>query len=555
MSALAADLVRIPGKAFPVTDPVTGIPMHMRISTFLVTPTEITQAEYQRVMGSNPSAHKGDNLPVENVTWQDAVRYANERSRAEKLPLCYEPSTFERVAGACGGYRLLTDAEWTYAAGKARPSGANLGPADTKNTRSLTEHLKTGGTRPAGSTQPNEFGLYEMQGNVWEWVEDWNDPQRGIYSTVDPAGPAVGLAKVLRGGSFMSTQSGNWSRGYRSSLEPTRRSPFTGFRVCRSAGDALPDAHFDSAQYNVIPDAMKGQTGGLTLQPADRLRELWTAVIGRTDIEKPKPEARVVSTDKEPGYTGTLMYLRTEADSEEKIYVMLPPRRDPKQRLPVVIVPYYDVDTPAGRPMGGRAYTEGGTRSYGALAVQRGFAAIAIRWFGESYGEHYAEAVANMKTRHPKLTGLGKWVWDSQRLLDWIETRPEFDAKRIGMIGHSLGGKMTLYATAFDARIRVAVSSEPGIGVSFSNYEDFWYLGESLDKQRDQHELLALIAPRPFLLIGGDSSDSDKSWLYINAARAAYTNPERLGYVNHRKGHSPTPESIAAAMDWLEHYL
>ena len=163
--------------------------------------------------------------------------------------------------------------------------------------------------------------------------------------------------------------------------------------------------------------------------------------------------------------------------------------------------------------------------------------------------------MANLKTRHPKLTGLGKWVHDSQRLLDWIGTQPEFDSKRIGIIGHSLGGKMALYATAFDSRIAVGVASEPGIGLSFSNYEDFWYLGESLDKSRDHHELLALIAPRPFLLIGGDSADNDKSWHYINAARAAYSAPERLGYLNHRKGHSPTPDSIAAAMDWLEHYL
>jgi hypothetical protein len=306
----------------------------------------------------------------------------------------------------------------------------------------------------------------------------------------------------------------------------------------------------------VIPEAVKGQTGGLApLQPADKLRELWTTVLGSPRGTKPKPEVRIIATDNEPGYIGTLMYLRTETASEEKIYLMLPHGRQVGDKLPVVIVPYYDVDTPAARPMGGRTFTPGGTRHFGALAVQRGYAAVAIRWFGESYGEHYAEAVANLKTRHPKLTGLGKWVWDSQRLLDWIETRPELDAKRIGIIGHSLGGKMALYAAAMDSRIGVAVSSEPGIGLSFSNYEDFWYLGESLDKLRDHHELLALIAPRPFLLIGGDSADNDKSWHYINAARGAYPSPENLAYLNHRKGHSPTPESISAAMDWLEFYI
>lgn len=504
-------------------------------------------------MRKNPSVRKGDSLPVENVSWFDAIDYAIARSKLENLQPCYDNG--KRVPGPCNGYRLLTEAEWTSAAGNPSVGGANLGPASTRDTRVLTEQLKAGGTRPAGSLPANEHGLFDMQGNVWEWVEDWNDPSRGVYSTVNPAGPGIGVAKVLRGGSFMSTSSKNWSRGYRSSLEPTRRSPFTGFRVCRTAGEPVPDAHFNPDLYNVIPDAMKGQTAGLTLQPASKLRESWTAVIGETSSPKPRPEARPVSTDNTPGYIGRLMYLRTEPDAEEKIYVMLPHNRKPGERLPVVIVPYYDVDTPAGKPMGGRTFTEGGTRHYGALAVQHGFAAVAIRWFGESYGEHYAEAVANVKSRHPKLTGLGKWVWDAQRLLDWIETQPEFDSNRIGMIGHSLGGKMTLYATAFDPRIKVAVSSEPGIGLSFSNYEDFWYLGESLDKARDHHELLALIAPRPFLLIGGDSADNDKSWHYINAARSVYPQPGLLGYLNHRKGHSPTPESIGAAMDWLDHYL
>jgi hypothetical protein len=67
-----------------------------------------------------------------------------------------------------------------------------------------------------------------------------------------------------------------------------------------------------------------------------------------------------------------------------------------------------------------------------------------------------------------------------------------------------------------------------------------------------------MIAPRPFLLIGGDSSDTDRSWHYINAARAVYSDlgaPDRIGYVNHRKGHSPTPESIHLAMEWLVHFL
>ena len=166
--------------------------------------------------------------------------------------------------------------------------------------------------------------------------------------------------------------------------------------------------------------------------------------------------------------------------------------------------------------------------------------------------------MALLKQKHPQLTGLGKWVWDSQRLLDYLATVPEIDVTRTGIIGHSLGGKMALYAATFDPRIKAVVSSELGIGLKFSNYEDFWYLGENirqLGEGQDHHELLAMIAPRPFLLIAGESADSDKSWQYLNAVKALYPDPNRIGLVNHRTGHSPTPEAVHLSMEWLRRFL
>jgi hypothetical protein len=331
--------------------------------------------------------------------------------------------------------------------------------------------------------------------------------------------------------------------------------------VPRSAAD---ESWFEP--YSQVPSGFAGQTGGLsTLNLTDELRprllSKWAAILGQMNTLAPAPAVRHIATHREPGFTGELLYLQVEPDFWEKIYVMLPLNADPSRPLPVIIVPFYDVDTAAGKAMGGRRTTPLGTRAYGHLAAQNGMAAVAIRWFGESYGENAAEVVANLRTRHPRATGMGKWVWDAQRLLAYMQTRPEFDMTRVGMIGHSLGGKMTLYATALDDRIKVAVASEPGIGLSFSNYDDFWYLGEEVAKMppgTDQHELLALIAPRPFLLIGGDSSDSDKSWYYINAAQSVYSwlgFPKQIGYVNHRQGHSPTPESIRLAMQWLVHFL
>jgi hypothetical protein len=561
-----------------LTDPTTEIPVSVRISSFAVSRHEVTQREYVQVAGVNPSQHQGDDFPVENVSWWDAIRYCNLRSMAEELEPCYDLAT-----GACdrtkNGYRLLTEAEWIYAAGRMPPSEdaarySHLGQAGTADTTVLIDYVRTHATKPAGSLLANEHGLHDMFGNVWEWVQDFQDPSGAISAVRDPSGPRWGTARILRGGSYVTTTS-SWGRQFRSSMEPDRRSPYTGFRICRSvpASHAVSTDQSWFAPYQDVPAAFADQTGNLTPLVANvssrddwqkqrlTLRKKWAGVLGTMDIPPPPPMVRHVATHYDPSFTGELLYLQVEPDYWEKIYVMLPVRADTSRPLPVVIVPFYDVDTSAGKSMGGRRSNPPGTRAYGHLAVQHGMAAIAIRWFGESYGENASEVVANLKMRHPRVTGMGKWVWDAQRLLDYIATRPEFDMKRVGMIGHSLGGKMTLYATAMDDRVRVAVSSEPGIGLSFSNYDDFWYLGEEirkLDQGTDHHELLALIAPRPFLLIGGDSSDNDKSWYYINSAKRVYSLfgvPDQIGYVNHRKGHSPTPESIQLAMEWLSQFL
>ena len=114
---------------------------------------------------------------------------------------------------------------------------------------------------------------------------------------------------------------------------------------------------------------------------------------------------------------------------------------------------------------------------------------------------------------------------------------------------------MALYAAAFEPRLAVVVCSEPGISLGFSNYEAFWYLGPRRPTDRDQQELLAQIAPRPFLLIAGESSDGQKSWPFLHAAQPAYADPMHLGMFNHGQGHSPSTASVTHAMDWLERFL
>jgi formylglycine-generating enzyme required for sulfatase activity len=579
-SSPSEKLAEIPGGTVEIVDGLTTVPVSVTIGKFLISPTQVTQAEFEEITGDNPSFHRGANLPVESLTWWEAIRYCNLRSFKEHLEPCYNLDS-----GFCdtrkNGYRLPSDVEWTQASGTpldrpdANPKTANLGNADTTHISALMDAVKSG-TKPVGSYPANRYGLYDMFGNVWEWCTDYYNPLREPQASYNPAGPLRGLDRIIRGGSYISTTS-PWVHDYRRRLPPDFKSRFTGFRIARTLepDPVLPAAH-DSPnwfkQYNNAPPGYATSIGPLTSLVTGvnsvaewevhrkAIKQKWQNLMGSMDLKPLPPKTRLIETVKHQNYTAKMLELRTEPDSWEKILVMMP-AADIRTPRPVVIVPFYDVDTSAARDLSGNEYLGPTVDPYAYCAVQKGYIAVAIRWWGESYGEAENEVVANLKLRHPNVDGVGKWIWDAHRLVDYLYTLPEVDRSRIGIIGHSLGGKMALHAPAFDERITCVVSNELGIGLTFSNYSDYWYFGNkihSLPPGSDQHELIALIAPRPFLLIGGDKYDTEKSWYYINAARAVYKlygKPENVGYFNHHTGHRPTPDEIWRMNEWLAHFL
>ena len=150
---------------------------------------------------------------------------------------------------------------------------------------------------------------------------------------------------------------------------------------------------------------------------------------------------------------------------------------------------------------------------------------------------------------------------DAITSVDILASLPNVDGKRIGAVGHSLGAKEVLYLAAFDSRVQVTVSSEGGVGTRYSNWDAPWYLGPGImqpDFTHEHHELLAMIAPRPFLLIGGDSADGDRSWPFIEVAMPIYRlygPTPRIGLFNHKRGHAVPPDAEERIYEWLETYL
>lgn len=224
------------------------------VSDFYISAYELTQAEYASVTGSNPSSFSGDNLPVENITWLDAVAYCNARSESEGRTPVYtidgQNVSWDRGAD---GYRLPTEAEWEYAcrAGTQTPFNTENSPsADEVNyyghyPYQIEENYFSQGnldTKPGqyrettvevGSFEPNAWGLYDMHGNVSEWVWDYYGP----YSTeeqTDPTGPDTGVLRVYRGGGWNDFAK-NMRSAYRATLDQDKGSFNIGLRLVLNA--------------------------------------------------------------------------------------------------------------------------------------------------------------------------------------------------------------------------------------------------------------------------------------------------------------------------------
>jgi formylglycine-generating enzyme required for sulfatase activity/pimeloyl-ACP methyl ester carboxylesterase len=544
----AIDFIAHAPSTSEVVDAATNMKRTIRLDGFEMSFREITQLEYQSVIGRNPSSHVGPTLPVENVSWFDAIRFANAYSIQRKKEPCYNPDTGERVRLKCNGYRLPTDAEW-YQAFRVRDESApvNLGLTQTTDPAPF-DNLAT----RAAVEGP---GVRELVGNVWEWCEDWFRPIASPWPLDNPRGAQRGLQRVIRGGSYLTTRT-SWSRSLKSSLDPYRRSPHTGFRLVRS----LPNQAVPLAPLAFDPVAAPPGPQPVAI-PALRERPSltkWLEALGEPKgISRANPpRVRTLQPFHDPYLEGRIMEYESEPGIWERFAIS--DSGGPPGQRPVVIVPYYDIDTPFGIDLGGRGFNVTPAIWFARHAAQMGYIAVAVRWCGENDGERYDEVVANLRRRQPGVSGLGKWVWDSKRLIDYLMTQPNVDKDRIAMVGHSLGGKMTLYAAATDPRIRAAVMSEPGISLKFSNYTDYWYWGENYAKLpagSDQHELLGLIAPRAAFLIAGQDSDGDKSWPLLEAARGLFLRPSDLGWLNHRSGHTPSVDAVAKALDWLRSRL
>jgi hypothetical protein len=331
-----------------------------------------------------------------------------------------------------------------------------------------------------------------------------------------------------------------------------------------------PPAEFANDRHTYT-SPLKFYDGAPVKRPADwprRRREIlttWHGLMGAWPALLDKPKIEYLT--KERGDKFTQHHVKIEVAPRrftDDAYLLVP---DGKGPFPAVLVVFYDAKTGIGQ---GKA----SFRDFALQLTKRGFVTLSLGSPPASYYPDKADA---------QLQPLSYHAYVAANCHTLLANLPEVDAKRIGVVGHSYGGKWALFASCLYDKFACAAWSDPGIVFdekrSNVNYWEPWYLGyekgherkpgilsagnprtgpykKMIETGRDLHELHALMAPRPFLVSGG-AEDQPERWKALNHAVAVN---KFLGYENrvamtNRKGHSPTAESNAQLYLFFEHFL
>ena len=229
VNSIGATLVRIRSGAFKMGSSQgepDERPLHevTFAKPFYIGATEVTQEQWESVMGSNPSERKGPSLPVTNVNWEDCQEFCRKLTQRER-------QSGELPSGAA--YRLPTEAEWEYSCRAGSAASFCFGDSEEELTRYAWHKQDSDGrTHDVAGKRPNTWGLHDVHGNVWEWCQDWKGEYANTAAT-DPQGPSAGSFRILRGGGF-GDEARHCRCANRLNNLPRLRLADLGFRVVRS---------------------------------------------------------------------------------------------------------------------------------------------------------------------------------------------------------------------------------------------------------------------------------------------------------------------------------
>jgi len=292
---------------------------------------------------------------------------------------------------------------------------------------------------------------------------------------------------------------------------------------------------------------------------AGELRNEWSQFLRPLDRKKcPNNDYDVISREVVGNVIREKISYLVEDEIRVPAYLLFPKDSKPGQKRAGVVA-LHPTTSDTIDPIAGLSGPP--EKQSGLHLAEAGFVVLCPENFLWQNVDGYNQAVSQFQERHPKSLGMSKMLWDAQRAVDILQTVSGVNADQIGAFGHSLGAKEVLYLMAFDERVKAGVFSEGGIAFDSTNWDAPWYLGQGINDESfplNHHQLLALCAPRPFLIMGGEkgrgAADGDRSWPYVAAAQNVYElyyKQTSLGLFNHRQGHSIPPISRERMIDWL----
>lgn len=295
-----------------------------------------------------------------------------------------------------------------------------------------------------------------------------------------------------------------------------------------------------------------------------QIKAQWMRCLGTPQNYDFAPKVQFLKEYDHPDFHGELYSQANGLGTTQRVLVLFP--RKMENPVPGVVVPFYYPEAMLGfEPDTGEQLPFFAGIEMMLHLVRRGYAVASADAYHLTYlpmqesrddFTRWKKTSAALLQDHPEWTGMGKLVADTFLLTDLLAGDPRVDVNRLGIAGHSLGGKMAFYNGCLDDRIRVILASDFGIGWEQSNWQESWYWGEKLEQLKEEglehSSLLGCAGGKPFCLLAGKFDDMH-SWEIMQKA-PGYTQ-DQLKIVNHATGHRPTQEALCQGYDFIDRYL
>jgi hypothetical protein len=297
----------------------------------------------------------------------------------------------------------------------------------------------------------------------------------------------------------------------------------------------------------------------------EQMRKKWLRALGEPSFSQPCGEAVLIDRFSHTEFDAELYRQQNGEGKYQRVMLVFP--KELKAPAPAVAVPFYFPEAMLGFDpnVGEILETYRGVEMMLHL-VRRGYIAASADAYHLTYIEsdkdrgdfsRWQDAADALRHDHPHWSGVGKLFFDTELMLDLLCADARVDSSRVGIAGHSLGGKMAFYTGCLDERVKAILASDFGIGWDQTNWNDTWYWGADAEKLKNagfEHSELLSIAQKPFCLIAGHY-DNDESLEIMLRAEGYTENDERLKFINHATGHRPPMWTLDEGYDFLDKWV